>query len=189
MSLVQDYITGLTQCLNELLQRTASIEEVADIIFDAYKKGKQVFIMGNGGSATTASHFARDLKIGAAVKGKPRVQTTSLTDNIALVTALANDIDYSSIFEQQLVGLLNAGDIVIGISASGNSPNVLRAIEFARDNGALTIGLIGFNGGKLKDLVHKGIVLSRKDYGQVEDAHLSLGHVISYLVKERIAKF
>lgn len=187
MLLVQDYIKGLTQCLNELLQQSASIEEVADIIFDAYKKGKQVFIMGNGGSATTASHFARDLKIGAAVKGKPRVHATSLTDNIALVTALANDIDYSSIFEEQLVGLLNADDVAIGISASGNSPNVLRAIEFARNNGAVTIGLVGFTGGKLKELAHKFIVLSSKDYGQVEDIHLGLAHIISYLVKERIA--
>jgi len=187
MSLAQDYITGLTQCLQELSQQSASIEEIADIIFAAYKRGKQIFIMGNGGSASTASHFARDLKIGAAVKGKPRVQATSLTDNMAHITALANDVDYSSIFEEQLIGSLHEGDVVIGISASGNSPNVLKAIEFARSNGALTIGFIGFGGGKLKQLVHKGIVLSSKDYGQVEDAHLSLAHVISYLIKERIA--
>lgn len=188
MSLVQDYINSLSECLSELLSQRESIEEVAGMIFDAYKKGKQIFIMGNGGSATTASHFARDLKIGAAAKGKPRVRTTSLTDNIAVVTALANDIDYNSIFEQQLTGLLDAGDVVIGISASGNSPNVLRAIEFARNNGALTIGLVGFNGGKLKKLAHKSIVLSNSDYGQVEDIHLALAHIISYLVRERIAK-
>ena len=189
MPLVQNYITGLTQCLNELSQQSTPIEEVADIICDAYKRGKQIFIMGNGGSATTASHFARDLKIGAAVKGKPRVQTTSLTDNIALVTALANDIDYSSIFEQQLVGLLNTGDIVIGISASGNSPNILKAIEFARKNGAVTIGFIGFGGGKLKELVHKSIVLSSRDYGRVEDVHLSLAHILSDILKEKISGF
>ena len=110
-----------------------------------------------------------------------------MTGNIALITALANDVDYSSIFEEQLVDSLHEGDVVIGISASGNSLNVLKAVEFARNNGALTIGFIGFGGGKLKELVHKGIVLSSKDYGQVEDAHLSLAHAISYLVKERIA--
>ena len=185
MSSIQNYIKGLNHCLEELFQQ--DIDKVVDIILDAYKKGKRIFIMGNGGSASTASHFARDLAIGAAVKGKPRLRAISLTDNVATLTALANDIDYSSIFEQQLVGQVEEGDVAIGISASGNSPNVLKAIEFARKNGALTIGFIGFGGGKLKELAHKCIVLSSKDYGQVEDAHLCLAHIISYLVKEKIA--
>jgi D-sedoheptulose 7-phosphate isomerase len=185
MPIVQDYVKGLYQCLEELLEQ--NIEGIADIVFDAYKKGKQIFIMGNGGSATTASHFVRDLQIGAAVAGKSRVRAISLTDNVALITALANDMGYSSIFEGQLVGRLEEGDVVIGISASGNSPNILRAIEFARSTGAITVGLIGFGGGKLKGLVHKCIVLSSKDYGRVEDIHLSLAHIISYLVKEKIA--
>lgn len=185
MSLVENYIKGLYECLEELSRQ--NIEEIADIIFDAYKKGKQIFIMGNGGSATTASHLARDLRIGTAIEGKPRVHATSLTDNVAVITALANDIDYSSIFEQQLIGQSDEGDVVIGISASGNSPNVLKAIEFARKNGAVTVGFIGFGGGKLKELVHKCIVLSSKDYGQVEDIHLSLAHIVAYLVKGRIA--
>lgn len=185
MSIIQNYIAGLSSCLEELSQK--EIVEIADIIFNAWEKGKCVFIMGNGGSATTASHFARDLQIGAAAAGKQRVKTISLTDNIALVTALANDIDYGSIFEEQLVGQLEKEDVVIGISASGNSPNVLKAIEYAGQNGAVTIGLIGFGGGKLKGLVHKSIILSSQDYGQVEDIHLVLGHMISYLVRERIA--
>lgn len=185
MPIVQDYIKGLYQCLEELSEQ--NIEGIADITFDAYKKGKQIFIMGNGGSASTASHFARDLTIGAAIAGKPRLRAVSLTDNVALITALANDIDYSSIFEQQLIGQLNEDDVVIGISASGNSPNILKATEFARSNGAITVGLIGFGGGKLKGLVHKCIVLSSRDYRQVEDVHLSLAHIVSSLVKGRIA--
>lgn len=185
MPIVQDYIKGLVECLEELSGQ--NIEEIADIIFDAWKKRKQVFIMGNGGSATTASHFARDLQIGVAAEGKPRVRAVSLVDNVALITALANDIDYPSIFEEQLVGQLGERDVVIGISASGNSPNILKAIEYAQQNGAITIGFIGFGGGKLKDRVHKFIVLSSKDYGQVEDIHLSLAHIISYLVREKIA--
>ena len=184
ISVVHNYVKGLTEHLGELSRQP--VGEIADIVFAAYKKGKQIFIMGNGGSASTASHFARDLKIGTAVEGKPRLKATSLTDNMALISALANDIDYSSIFEEQFVGSLNEGDVVIGISASGNSPNILKAIEFAGNNGALTIGFIGFGGGKLKELVHKCIVLSSKDYGQVEDIHLSLAHIVSYLVKERI---
>lgn len=182
--IIGDYLKGLRSCLDEISRQ--DIEGIADTIFAAYKKGKQVFIMGNGGSATTACHFARDLQIGTAVEGKPRIRASSLVDNIACVTSLANDIDYSSIFKEQLVGQLDEGDVVIGISASGNSPNVFRAIEFARSQGAVTVGLIGFGGGELKELTHKHIVLSSKDYGQVEDVHLVLEHIISYLVKERI---
>ena len=185
MPIIEDYVQGLYDSLKELTSQ--DIEGIADIIFNAWKEKKQIFVMGNGGSATTASHFARDLGIGAAIEGKPRVRAVSLTDNIAHITALANDIDYSSIFKEQLVGQLDEGDVVIGISASGNSPNVLRAIEYARESGALTIGFIGFGGGKLKELVHKSIILSSKDYGQVEDIHLSLAHIISCLVRGRIA--
>lgn len=185
MSIVQEYIKGLNECLRELSPH--NIEEIVDTIVDAWKKGKSIFIMGNGGSATTASYFARDLQMVTAIAGKPRVKAISLTDNVVIITSLANDKDYSSIFEEQLVGQLEEGDVVIGISASGNSPNVLKAIEYARRNGAITIGFIGFGGGKLKELVHKAVILSRRDYGQVEDVHLSLDHIISYLVRERIA--
>lgn len=183
--IVEDYLKGLRSCLDEISRQ--DIDGIVDIIFTAYEKGKQVFIMGNGGSATTAGHFARDLQMLTAKEGKHRVKAFSLTDNIAMVTSLANDIDYSSIFKEQLVGRVGEGDVVIGISASGNSVNVLRAIEFARSQGAMTVGLIGFGGGKLRELIHKCIVLSSKDYGQVEDVHLVLDHIISYLVKERIA--
>lgn len=183
--IISDYIEGLRSCLDELSAQ--DIEGIADIIFDACNKGKQVFILGNGGSATTASHFARDLQIGTAIEGKPRVRATSLTDNIACVTSLANDIDYDSIFKEQLIGQVGEGDVVIGISASGNSPNVLRGIEFARSQGAIIVGFIGFGGGKLQELSHKCIVLSSRDYGQVEDVHLTLDHIISYLVKDKLA--
>jgi len=184
MALVQEYIDGLKNCLEEL--STDNIEEMANTILAAYKEGKRVFIMGNGGSATTALHFARDLQVGTAVEGKPRVRVTCLTDNVTLITALANDIDYSCIFEEQLVGQLEEGDVVIGISASGNSPNVLKAMEYARKNGAVTIGFVGFGGGRLKELAHKSIVLSSKDYGQVEDVHMILAHIIPYLIKKGI---
>jgi D-sedoheptulose 7-phosphate isomerase len=155
-------------------------------MFEAYKKGKRIFIMGNGGSATTAMHFARDLQIGTAVDGKPRVRATCLADNVAFITALANDIGYDRIFEEQLVGQMAEGDVIIGISASGNSPNVLKAIEYARKNGAVTIGLVGFGGGKLKDLAHKSIVLSKKNYQQVEDIHMVLAHIIPCWIKNKI---
>jgi D-sedoheptulose 7-phosphate isomerase len=185
MSKVQGYIDGLIECINELSPR--DIEEAVDIIIDAWKKGRQVFVMGNGGSATTAGHFARDLQIGTASPGKPRVRAISLADSVACITSLGNDIDYNAIFEEQLVGQMQAGDVVIGITCSGNSPNVLKAIEYAGRNGATTIGIIGFGGGRLKDMVHKSIVLSSRDYRPLEDVHLGVAHMISYLVEERIA--
>jgi len=185
MSKVQEYIDGLIECVNELSPQ--DIEEAVGIIIDAWKKGRQVFILGNGGSATTAGHFARDLQIGTASKGKPRVRACSLADSVAFITALGNDIDYSAIFEEQLVGQMVEGDVVIGITCSGNSSNVLKAIEYAGRNGATTIGIIGFGGGKLKAMVDKSIVLSSSDYRQLEDVHLGVAHMISYLVEERIA--
>jgi D-sedoheptulose 7-phosphate isomerase len=185
MPLIQNYIAGLRTCLDELSGQ--DIEGIADIIWGAYKKDKQVFVMGNGGSASTASHFARDLSIGTAKEGKPRLRAISLSDNIATITSLANDIDYSCIFQEQLASLLSRGDVVIGISASGNSPNILKAVEYARSGGATTIGLIGFGGGKLKNMVHKGIILSSRDYGQVEDIHMCLAHIIAYLIRQRMA--
>ena len=186
MSVLSDYIDGLGDCLKALSEK--SITDVADIIYKAYKENKQVIIMGNGGSASTASHFARDLRIGSAAKGKPRVRATSITDNMAMITSLANDIDYNSVFKEQLVSQLDEGDVVIGISASGNSPNVLEAMKYARENGAITIALTGFDGGKLKGLVDKAIIVASWDYGQVEDVHLSLDHMITYSVKAMIAQ-
>lgn len=185
MSRLRDYIDGLGNCLQALSEQ--SITDIVDTIFSAYQKNKQIIIMGNGGSASTASHFARDLRIGSKVEGKPRVRATSITDNMAMVTSLANDMDYDSVFKEQLVDQINEGDVVIGISASGNSPNVLNAIEYAREKGAITIALTGFDGGKLKKLVDKAIIVSSRDYGQVEDVHLSLDHIITYAVSEKIA--
>jgi len=184
MTLVKEYVEGLQKCIEEL--STLDIEETAGIIFAAFKKGKRIFVMGNGGSATTAIHFARDLQIGTAVAGKSRLRVTCLTDNVASITAVANDTSYDCIFEEQLIGQLDAGDVVVGISASGNSPNVLKAMEYARRNGALTIGFIGFGGGKLKRLCQKSIILSSKDYGQVEDIHMVLSHIIPCWLKKEI---
>ena len=185
MAFVENYVEGVTVCLQELLQQ--NVAEIADAILKAQKDGRQIYIMGNGGSAATASHFANDLKLRTTVEGKPGIRVTSLTDNIAIITAIGNDTDYSSIFMEQLVGRLTEGDVVIGISASGNSPNVLKAMEFAKSNGAITVGFIGFNGGKLKELSDKCVVLSSSSYEQIEDTHLCLAHILACLVREGMA--
>jgi D-sedoheptulose 7-phosphate isomerase len=183
--IIGDYLKGLRSCLDEIAEK--DVIEIVDIIMKACSDGKKVIFMGNGGSATTASHFARDISIGTAKEGKPRVRAISLADSIAAITSLANDVGYNSVFKEQLIGQVDKGDVVIGISASGNSPNVLEAMEYARSAGAVTVGFIGFGGGKLKELSDKSIVLSSRDYGQVEDTHLVLDHIFTCLVKERIA--
>jgi len=181
---VEDYVTGIRRCLSEI--NKTEVETVVEAIFDAYKQHRHVFVFGNGGSATTATHFACDLAKGTIVDGKERLSAISLTDNIALMTAIANDISYSSVFKEQLINLLNKGDVVIGISASGNSPNVLEAIGYAKAKGAMTVGICGFGGGKLSTLADKAIIFSARDYRQVEDAQMILTHLISLGVRQRI---
>ena len=140
------------------------IAKIAEVIYDAYKNDKQIFVLGNGGSASTASHFVCDLAKGTVkdfsnIREK-RFKAISLADNIALITAIGNDLSYEDIFWQQLSGLVKEGDVVIGISASGNSPNIVKAILKSKECGAKTIGLLGFEtGGKLHDLVDNEITI------------------------------
>ena len=183
-NVLQSYLSGLQLCINEISSQ--DIQGVADIIFEAYRNNRQIFIFGNGGSAATASHMVCDLRKGTALPGKRRLKVVSLTDNIALFTAIGNDIDYESVFVEQLISQVEEGDVAIGISASGNSPNVIKAIEYAHGQGATTIGFAAFGGGKLKDITDKSINLSTRDYGQAEDIHLSLGHILKELIKAKI---
>lgn len=180
--------------IKQVLDKTSleNIEKITDILYSAYKNGGHIFIMGNGGSAATASHFACDLGKGTlSPKGKKnikRFKVTSLTDNIATITAWSNDTDYSQIFSEQLKNLLNKGDVVIGISASGNSPNVLNAIKLAKKNKAITIGLTGFSGGQLAKISNISIVARANKYDVVEDIHLMLTHILTRYFLETINK-
>ena len=160
------------------------IQKIAEIIFGAYRKRKQIFIMGNGGSAATASHFACDLSKGTLEREyddlENRFRAISLTDNVAILMAFGNDISFEDVFVQQLKNLLTKGDIVIGISAGGNSSNVVKAIKYAKRYGARTIGFLGFKtGGRLAGLVDYKIVVQDNHYGRIEDIHLILGHLIT----------
>ena len=163
-----------------------AIGRVGKVLEEARRSNRTIFILGNGGSASTASHLANDLGLGPRHKGGKAYRAISLTDNVAFLTAAANDIGYELVFTEQLRTLLQPGDVVIAISASGNSPNVLRAVEFAQKRGAFTIGLTGFDGGALKkigdDCIH--IATPHGDYAPVEDVHLILGHLVaSYLTR------
>lgn len=178
------YFANLKSTIDEIPME--KVERIVQMIFEAYRNNKYVFIMGNGGSASTASHFACDLGKGTICEGKPRFRVVSLNDNIPLITALSNDFGYERVFVEQLMNLVNPGDLVVSITGSGNSPNILRGVEYAKKQGAKTIGLIGFGGGKLQYMVDEHITVSNTNYGQVEDVHLILSHAIAQYFRNLI---
>jgi len=181
-----EYINEMQQVLAGTPER--SIERTIELLFDAWKKRNQIFIIGNGGSASTASHMANDLSKATIVPGKPRMRVIALTDNISIITAWANDTSYDNIFKEQLENLLQDGDLVLGISASGNSPNVLRAMEFAGRRNAVTIGWTGRNGGKLKDLVDECLKPPTDDVGMIESVHMVLDHLVTDELRRMIQR-
>lgn len=184
-----DRISAYLDAVSGLLARISrdDIKTVADLVVDAYKKGSQVFIMGNGGSAATATHLACDLQKGVGSMGEKKFKVMSLTDNVSIMTAWANDADYSDIFSEQLATWVQPGDLVIGISGSGNSPNVIKGIEVANARGAITVGLSGFKGGKLAQVAKYGIVCESDNMQHIEDVHMVLAHLIFRYVLEEIA--
>lgn len=177
----EDYLKKLNKALGEI--DLEKLKKVAQAIFTAYKNGKQIFIFGNGGAASTAAHFACDLGKGTIKdfnKKQKRFKVFSLADNPDILTAFGNDLSFDEIFSEQLKNLLNPGDLAIGISASGNSRNVIRAIEYAKESGAKTIGLLGFSqGGKLGKLVDLEITAQANHFGMSQDIHLIIIHIIT----------
>jgi D-sedoheptulose 7-phosphate isomerase len=160
------------------------VARVVDAVRAAQVQGRHIYILGNGGSASTATHFACDLSKATVVKGQRRLRVTCLSDNIALLTAVANDIAYEDVFAEPVRSLVDTGDVVIAISASGNSPNVIKAVRAAHEQGAVTIGLVGCDGGRLIHMVDLSVHVKHLDYGVVEDCHLVLEHAITASVRE-----
>jgi len=151
---------------------------------EARWKRQQVFTCGNGGSAATASHLACDLAKGALAPNKPPFKALCLCDNVALLTAWANDVSYDEIFSQRMNTWIDSSDVLIAISGSGSSPNVLNAVDKARAVGATTIGFTGFNGGRLKDMVDICIIVPSYSMQQIEDVHLLLCHLIATCLRK-----
>ncbi len=176
MNNISEYVSDFMSLLQKL--PLADIEEVVKILHMSRFENRQIFIMGNGGSATTASHFVCDLAKSTRRPGLPHFHVLGLTDNMASFSAYANDDGYENVFVEQLEGLIRPNDVVIGISASGNSKNVLKAIELANSVNAKTIGFTGFDGGKLRLLTNRNVHIPCFRYGQVEDIHLMLEHMI-----------
>ncbi len=174
--LISGYLADIRKLCDELDR--ASLSAAVEIIRKALSEDRQIFIAGNGGSAATANHFSCDFSKNAikAESGKPRLIT--LSSNIEYITAIANDISYEDIFAEQLKNLMNDGDLIILISASGNSPNIIRAAEYAKSRKGRIIGFTGFSGGKLKGLSEICVNIAVDSYEKVEDMHLVLTHII-----------
>lgn len=184
------YLEELNSTLSRLPLAQAS--EAAGILFQAYKSDHTVFLFGNGGSAALASHMAADLGKGTHQPGPEwmarvkRLKVLALTDNTPVITAWANDTDYQGVFARQMESFLAAGDVAFAISGSGNSPNVLRGLELARAKGAVTVGMGGFAGGKMKALLDCPMIVPSDNMQRIEDAHLILAHMIFLDLKRRV---
>ena len=184
MDMVERYLGEMEFALRALSRD--DLRRVVAALFDAWRWGKTAWIVGNGGSAATASHMMNDLCKCTLVTGQPRFRALALTDNVPLISAIANDLDYADVFVEQLKTHLNKGDVLIALSGSGNSPNVLRAVAYAKEQGALTIGLCGMPGGKLATLADLRVIMPAERIGQQEDGHLIFNHVIALALRERI---
>ncbi len=182
--LVRTYANELQDTLTNL--PWGAINEVVRTLFNAWTERKTVFIMGNGGSAATALHMAADLSKNTAVPGFPRLRAVSFNDNMALFSALGNDTAYDQVFREQVLTYVDAGDVVIAISASGNSANVLNAVTAASELGATTIGFSGYYGGKLSHMVDIPVVVSNHSIEQIEDLHMILEHMVTASVRQAI---
>lgn len=178
MSFPLRYKTELHNALDSI--DLEKVSQAIDILREARDHGRRIFTCGNGGSASTASHFATDLVKGASFGRDSRFRILALTDSMSTLTAYSNDVSYDCVFVEQLKNFAEPGDVVIAISGSGNSPNVLRAIEYANSAGCKTIGLTGRNGGKLGELVELNIQVAHPHMGRIEDAHVIVMHMICY---------
>jgi len=186
---VKNYLEDYKESLNNLLNLidADTLEQIITKLIETFKKKKTLYIAGNGGSAATASHMQADFSFFVRYFTKFRPKVRTLTDNVPLITAIGNDTTFSDIFVEQMKGNFEPGDTIICISASGNSENVIRAAEYANNHGGNSIGFMGFEGGKLKDVAQ--IVLftpnPKGEYGPIEDIHMILDHIlVNYLTKD-----
>jgi D-sedoheptulose 7-phosphate isomerase len=181
---VQSYFGFLSSVIGNLPFET--IEKMAEILLQAFETEHTVYPFGNGGSAALASHFACDLGKGTIQGNGKRLRAVALTDNISLMTAWANDSNYENVFAEQMTNLIREGDVAFAISGSGNSPNVLKALEVARRAGATTLGLTGFRGGKMKELCDVCVVVPSDNMQIIEDLHLCTAHAVFTAVRRRM---
>jgi D-sedoheptulose 7-phosphate isomerase len=175
---IRDYLTAQKAALDSI--PVAAVAKLIETFREALKEDRQIFVFGNGGSAANASHFITDLGKGASDKIGRRFRCLSLNDNVSWMTALGNDYAYDQIFSRQLMNYGRPGDLVLVMSVSGSSPNVVRGVEWANQNGLRTIALVGGKKGRLAELAETVIVIDSAHYGRVEDAHMGICHMLCY---------
>ena len=186
--MIEDLNTYLHQVAQTVTQLPRQpLDRIAEAIWETYERDGTILICGNGGSAASASHFACDMAKLTISADSRRVRALALTDNIPLITAWSNDQAYADVFVEQLIGLYRPGDMLFAISGSGNSPNVLRAVEWANDRGAPTVGLTGFDGGRLARLARFSLHVRNDIMPQVEDIHMTICHGLAVAMRRRIA--
>lgn len=182
MSFPQRYKSELMQALDTI--DLEAVQSVIEILRRARDEGRQIFTCGNGGSAATASHFVCDILKGASFGREKRFRIMALTDSLATLTAYSNDVSYECVFAEQLKNFARPGDVLVSISGSGNSPNVLRAMEYANSIGCHTIALSGRDGGKMGPLAKTEVRVSHPHMGRIEDGHMIVLHMIGYYFME-----
>ena len=183
MSFTANYKTELLKAIDQI--DLGRVEQAIEWFEEARQSGRQIFVCGNGGSASTASHFACDMVKGASYQRDKRFRLMALTDSLPTLTAYSNDVGYEVVFEEQLKNFARPGDLVMAISGSGNSPNVVRALEWANGLGCRTIALTGRDGGKLGRLAQLNILVGVPHMGRIEDAHMIVCHMIGYYFMEQ----
>jgi D-sedoheptulose 7-phosphate isomerase len=183
---VNNYFDDVVNTIGKIPR--ATIERIVGALMGAYQSSRMVYVFGNGGSAALASHFACDLGKGAANGSAKRFQVLAFTDNVPLMTAWANDARYEDIFAEQLSNFVRPDDIAFAISCSGKSQNVLKALEVAREAGAFTIGLTGFEGGEMKHLCDLCLVIPSDNMQIIEDLHLSVTHAVFTALRAKICQ-
>ncbi|MHB8510935.1 MAG: SIS domain-containing protein [Actinomycetota bacterium] len=182
-NVILQYLKSVEQILAGI--HSEELERTIDVIYDAWNTDKQIFLVGNGGGAATAMHFACDLNKTAIVPGRKRMRARSLSDNISLLTAWANDTHYTNVFGEQLINFAQPGDLVVGFTASGMSPNIVNAIALANEMGCTTIAFVGFDGGTASAIAHHVLHIPSSSYQHIEDVHLLLCHAITSAVQDR----
>jgi D-sedoheptulose 7-phosphate isomerase len=184
MSYIEWYLNEIGNVLQQLPRD--QIARIIDILRRARLAGKRIFLIGNGGSAGTASHLVNDLLKGTVAEGKPRMKAIALTDNVPVMLAYANDCGYETIFAEQLDALADSDDVLVAFSGSGRSPNVIRALDLARERGLTTVGFTGRDGGEMRERCDVCLVVPCQCMEQIEDAHVVLTHLISSALRDDV---
>jgi len=180
---ITDYVTAQKAAHDSI--PAEAVETMVELLRVALQEERRIFVFGNGGSAANASHFATDLGKGASDKLGKRFRVLALNDNVSWMTALANDYSYDEVFVGQLKNYGQAGDLALGLSVSGNSPNCVKALEWAKANGLVTLALVGGRGGRMAEIARHTIIIKDTHYGRVEDAHMGICHLLCYAFMEK----